>query len=218
MALSGSVFEIWHVTDRQTDRQTSAPFHDMATHSGPHNNITTTGCVYQTHTEHFYNISTVPKWLTHVFYVLLAKCGGSNPFENEFLGWKKTKARSETLQSDRTLQTINLHYRPWKRELAKWNSAVGQNSTNYQPSLPPMKARTRQVKLCSRTELYKLSTFTTAHESENSPSETLQSDRTLQTINLHYRPWKRELAKWNSAVGQNSTNYQPSLPPMPLIM
>ena len=34
MALSGSVFEIWHVTDRQT----SAPFHDMATHSGPHNN------------------------------------------------------------------------------------------------------------------------------------------------------------------------------------
>ena len=142
MALSGSVFEIWHVTDRQTDRQTSAPFHDMATHSGPHNNITTTGCVYQTHTEHFYNISTVPKWLTHVFYVLLAKCGGSNPFENEFLGWKKTKARSETLQSDRTLQTINLHYRPWKRELAKWNSAVGQNSTNYQPSLPPMPLQT----------------------------------------------------------------------------
>jgi len=38
MALSGSVFEIWHVTDRQTDRQTSAPFHDMATRSGPHNN------------------------------------------------------------------------------------------------------------------------------------------------------------------------------------
>jgi len=37
MALSGSVFEIWHVTDRQTDRQTSAPFHDMATRSGPHN-------------------------------------------------------------------------------------------------------------------------------------------------------------------------------------
>ena len=148
MALSGSVFEIWHVTDRQTDRQTSAPFHDMATHSGPHNNITTTGCVYQTHTEHFYNISTVPKWLTHVFYVLLAKCGCSNPFENEFLGWKKTKAR------------------------------------------------TRQVKLCSRTELYKLSTFTTAHESENSPSETLQSDRTLQTINLHYRPclWLCKLA------------------------
>ena len=25
------------MTDRQTDRQTSAPFHDMATHSGPHN-------------------------------------------------------------------------------------------------------------------------------------------------------------------------------------
>jgi len=24
-------------TDRRTDRQTSAPFHDMATHSGPHN-------------------------------------------------------------------------------------------------------------------------------------------------------------------------------------
>ena len=38
MALSGSVFEIWHVTDRQTDRQTSALFHDMATRSGPHNN------------------------------------------------------------------------------------------------------------------------------------------------------------------------------------
>ena len=28
-----AVFEIWHVTDRQT----SAPFHDMATRSGPHN-------------------------------------------------------------------------------------------------------------------------------------------------------------------------------------
>ena len=39
MALSGSVFEIWHVTDRQTDIQTSAPFHDMATRSGPHNNV-----------------------------------------------------------------------------------------------------------------------------------------------------------------------------------
>ena len=25
------------MTDRQTDRQTSAPFHDMATRSGPHN-------------------------------------------------------------------------------------------------------------------------------------------------------------------------------------
>jgi len=25
--------------DRQTDRQTSAPFHDMATRSGPHNNL-----------------------------------------------------------------------------------------------------------------------------------------------------------------------------------
>jgi len=26
-------------TDGQTDRQTSAPFHDMATHSGPHNKL-----------------------------------------------------------------------------------------------------------------------------------------------------------------------------------
>jgi len=26
-------------TDRRTDRQTSAPFHDMATHSGPHNKM-----------------------------------------------------------------------------------------------------------------------------------------------------------------------------------
>jgi len=28
-------------TDGQTDRQTSAPFHDMATRSGPHNNLAT---------------------------------------------------------------------------------------------------------------------------------------------------------------------------------
>ena len=26
-------------TDRRTDRQTSAPFHDMATRSGPHNKM-----------------------------------------------------------------------------------------------------------------------------------------------------------------------------------
>ena len=30
-------------TDRRTDRQTSAPFHDMATHSGPHNKAATNG-------------------------------------------------------------------------------------------------------------------------------------------------------------------------------
>jgi len=30
------------VTDRQTDRQTSAPFHDTATRSGPHNKNFTT--------------------------------------------------------------------------------------------------------------------------------------------------------------------------------
>ena len=47
MALSGSVFEIWHVTDRQTDRQTSAPFHDMATRSGPHNNSRIVNCQVQ---------------------------------------------------------------------------------------------------------------------------------------------------------------------------
>ena len=34
-------------TDGQSDRQTSAPFHDMATRSGPHNNTSVCGSNWQ---------------------------------------------------------------------------------------------------------------------------------------------------------------------------
>ena len=46
-------------TDRRTDRQTSAPFHDMATHSGPHNKFQRVqSCLARVELQHNYDSAT----------------------------------------------------------------------------------------------------------------------------------------------------------------